>query len=211
MRPLTFATLAVPAILLAAVGSGCETTVTTLQNPGGGGSSTSSTTITTSGGTNFGACTRSYECELRAPGCCGYCGEPTLDVVEPINESLSQAFYDATCGEENPACPDCAAGYNANLYAYCNQGQCAEADVVTEPWNTCNEASDCTLRVGTACCESCSLGDISNLIAIPFGEAALLDQVCDGEPAPCPPCAPTYPSEAEAICLGGVCQVAWSF
>lgn len=158
----------------------------------------------------FGACEHSYECVLRVPGCCGVCGQPTLADVEPINDAMSADFFEATCDEEEPICPDCAEMANPNLFAFCEAGQCAEADVMTEAWNQCQINEDCVLRVGTDCCESCTLGSYDDLIAVPVGSSGLGERVCDDEPAPCPPCAPTYPAEAAAICDNGACRVAWT-
>ena len=100
------------------------------------------------GGPNFGACNLHGDCILQSPGCCSPCQTLTLDLVEPINRNQSSAFRDATCDSPDAPCPACEPIPNGNLFAYCEAGQCQEADVETADWNTCNDNSDCRLRAG---------------------------------------------------------------
>lgn len=202
---LLFVLLSVSAAAIA-----CSTEVTTFPADDGGGagsSSNGSSSSSASGGPDFGACTANTQCILQAPGCCEPCVEPTLETVEPINQSQSQAFREATCESLDAPCPACASQPNPNLFAYCSAGQCEEADVETERWNECERNSDCRLRVGTGCCEPCHEASVYELVAVPVeGQGALLDKVCDGDVA-CFECAPTYPTEAEAVCDQGACKV----
>ncbi len=115
------------------------------------------------------------------------------------------AFRDATCSTPNEPCPACATLDNPNLFAYCDAGQCQEADVELEPWNQCEENDDCVLRAGLDCCEACT-AEYDTTVAVPRSHNQLLDKVCDGDVG-CPECAPTYPAGAEAECDQGVCRV----
>jgi hypothetical protein len=174
-----------------------------------GGSGASGGSGATGGGADFGACSLPGQCLLVEPGCCGGCGEISLPQVEPINAEHAQDYYDATCGEENPACPDCAGFRDPGMFAWCDAGHCAEADIDTHPLGQCSSASDCVLRAGVDCCETCGLVSIEQLVAInATAQPGLGELVCPADGGACPPCVPEYPANVVAHCDAGRCVVA---
>ncbi len=190
-------------------GAGGSTSEPSSSGMGGAGAGGSTGNNTSSGTQHFGACNENAACVLAEPGCCAGCGAQTLDDMEPINRANEQAFFDATCAEDIPACPECVPAVNPELFAHCETGQCLGVDVATAAWNQCTADADCTLRVGTDCCESCSDADPTNLIAVPLTGGDIEALVCDFDGG-CPPCAPQYPKEATAMCMLGSCRVAWA-
>ena len=89
--------------------------------------------------------------------------------------------------------------------AVCRAWQCVPIDVRDEGVSDCQDPSDCHLRAGVGCCESCA-GTESELVAV-SDTMLLSDLVCSDNASPCLPCAPTYPPEYTATCDGGRCQL----
>jgi hypothetical protein len=177
--------------------------------PGSGNATNGSAGPATSGAggnASFGKCTGPGQCILAEPGCCGSCGRIGLDDVEPIHQDQQKAFYAATCDDPTGPCPGCASLPNPDLFAFCDAGQCAEADITKHAANVCKTSQDCRLRIGLACCEAC-VGSREQVVAIPVAfEKELLALVCGGDVG-CPACAPQYPPYAVAACEGGRCVV----
>ncbi len=206
------------ALLTAALIAACggSSVVDNSFDDGTGGSTTSSSSSSTSssssssstGGPNFGSCSEPGVCVLHAPGCCGVCGKPTLGQLDAINQSATQAHYDATCDDPAGPCPGCASQPNPDLFAYCDldKKQCVGADFATHPLNTCKQPSDCTLRYGLSCCECGSEG--LGLTAVPVDYSPVAELVCAGDVG-CLECQPTYPQDVMADCVGGKCVVAY--
>ncbi len=71
----------------------------------------------------------------------------------------------------------------------------------TTPVTACDEPSDCSLRHGARCCESC--GDTADDVIAIGDEAALSELVCPAEPSACPPCVPTDPEDYAPDCARG--------
>lgn len=209
------------AAVIAACGSSVSDSSSGAGGAGGTGTGTGATGTgatgtgsgtTGGGGQDFGACDAMTQCVLAEPGCCGGCGQLTLDGVTPIAAAQAQAYFDATCPDpENTPCPGCASFSNGNLYAYCEAGQCQEGDVSKDELGACSVPSDCVLRWGSGCCEGCGgtfepgLG--GDLIAISASKLPeLAAKVCVGDVG-CPECAPQYPPNTFADCLDGRCVI----
>ena len=81
-------------------------------------------------------------------------------------------------------------------------GECVGCDDGT----SCTVDSDCTIRVPD-CCECGADTSVSNLIALASSSvSAYTAAICDPAQA-CDGCVPTYPGEAEAVCVSGACRV----
>ena len=156
------------------------------------------------GGGAFASCDGPGQCTLAVPGCCGVCGAPTIEDVEPIHSTNAQAFFDATCTEEDPTCPGCATFDNPNLFATCEAGTCTKHNLPSDDFSLCEQAGDCTLRLGTGCCD-CNDGTEWVAIAVSATDD-LAAAVCDPLEA-CPDCAPMPPDTIAADCQNGHCVV----
>jgi hypothetical protein len=137
---------------------------------------------------------------LATDNCC-LCGTPEIGDYQAINQSH---LTECTC--TGPAC-GCATAENPHLAASCENGQCVGWDVRnTAKYSACTGDTECKLRDGLGCCESCQ-GSEWGLVAIRSdAESALLQAVCAPN-TPCDACVPTYPPNAQAKCVGGFCQV----
>lgn len=173
--------------------------------PTGSSGSGTTTTSTTSGG----SCNDGESCVLTHFGCCDVCGAPELDDVAAVPSDELEAFHQAQCPVPD-ACPDCISCPNGHLFAECSGQSCTARDVRALGYTACNDSSDCFLRAGSSCCETCSEVDpyCGELIAISIGGAGeLVDRVCEPNGGACPPCVPVHPDGVVAECIGGQCQV----
>lgn len=188
------------------VASGCGSTVVEPGAGGGGSGATTTgttTTTTTTGTGGFSSCDGPGQCVLVEQGCCSSCGTQSLDTLVAVNAAQASAFHQSVCPEEVP-CPACASQQNPNLFAYCDSGTCRAADVRTHEVSACSSNGDCSLRIGTSCCEPCS-GPGFELTSV---SGSLETLVCSPSTA-CDDCAPQYPFDAAAVCSNGHCGVAF--
>jgi len=162
-----------------------------------------------SGGTGLGgsaswtACDQPGTCLLAPTNCCGYCGPAPLSGYLAVNEKHYQDVQNQLCADPM-ACPDCISYEEPNYLALCRVDQCAAVDLRTDILSACADDTDCRLRWGTSCCESCGG---SSLVA--YNQKANLEsEVCQPFGGACPPCMPPpYPSTASAVCEAGHCKV----
>jgi hypothetical protein len=146
---------------------------------------------------------------LFATNCCGgYCGEHPLSGWIPIHQSWLGAVEGQYCADP-VACPGCASFPQENYLAVCRDQKCQAIDLRQDELSECASDTECQLRYGSSCCESCA-GFPEELIAVstkhPLGAV-----VCDPLAGACPPCVPPdYPPGALAQCVSGHCQVVWS-
>jgi hypothetical protein len=154
-------------------------------------------------------CTESQECVLRSPGCCGACEPTEISDFVAIN-SKHDRDYDTlkgcggvACG----ACPEPTPGETTSSYFVptCDAGRCRVLDLRTTEITACDSVADCSLRIGSNCCEGCSSTGL-DLIAL-GDEAALSELVCPSEPVACPPCEPIDPGGFAASCEENRCVV----
>jgi hypothetical protein len=190
----------------AGAGAGATTSSTGTTGSSSATSSTSTGTTGAGGATPVcsspqgKACTQPSDCAFAETNCC-ICGRPELSDLAAVNVS-----YATLCGCDGPVC-DCASSPNPNLALSCDAGQCAGWDVRKEDaLSACTKDSDCRLRAGLSCCETCD-GAAWNLVAVrKDAEGALAARVCSGDQG-CPACVPQYPSDVFVQCIYGQCQV----
>ncbi|HMJ10721.1 MAG TPA: BPTI/Kunitz domain-containing protein [Polyangiaceae bacterium] len=161
------------------------------------------------GGTpDLDRCRQPYECTVAARGCCGDCGDGTAESFVGLNRANLSAYVKAR-GCTGVACGPCppievTARTTPYFAATCEAGSCQVVDTRRTSVTECTTDSDCTLRMGMNCCESCG-GD--NLAAV--NKRADLNALLCGEGfGACPPCVPVYPEGFGAICNSGRCAVA---
>ena len=157
---------------------------------------------------SLGNCAEPGECALVTRTCCGVCGAPAVTDMASVRWDETEAHRNSVCGGGPVPCPACAAMLNPNLGALCRASHCAAVDVRTDSVSNCTQDADCMLRYGLSCCEMCS-GTESMLTA--FRKDALRDlTTCAPNEGACPPCVPTYPSNARARCNAQTrhCEVA---
>jgi hypothetical protein len=88
-----------------------------------------------------------------------------------------------------------------NLLGVCRATKCSAIDLRADVMSACQADSDCVLRMGTGCCESCSGADPSTIVAVSqSGYAELKSNACRPDDGPCSKCAVQYPPGYEAKC-----------
>ncbi len=152
-------------------------------------------------------CEDNADCVLRAKGCCGACEPSKVADFIAINVE-SDAAYDAIRGCNGIACgpcpePDPATSVRGYFVATCQANRCIAVDLRTTDVTECEAPSDCSLRIGSSCCEGCGGGDV---IAV-SNRAALSKLVCSEERTPCPECVPVEPGGVVADCQANRCVV----
>jgi len=149
------------------------------------------------------SCSGPGQCVLATSNCC-LCGTPEITDFVAMNQASS-----AQCNCDGPMC-GCASMNNPNLAASCESGQCIPWDVrQRDDYSGCTQDSECRLRAGLGCCESCSASQY-DLVAIRVGTEATLTQAMCAPNTACAECAPQYPSNASAACIYGHCQVVFA-
>jgi hypothetical protein len=192
---------------------------------GSGGSGSTSTVAASTGGNGAGGCGPGFtgqsewtscdgpaQCTLRSATCCAGCGDEPIASMIAFRTDAYEAVTDAVCAREcksNDMCPPigCPSFIGHNV-AVCRSGSCKGVDVREDELSACTTSSDCTLRWGVHCCESCTAGpDSDGLVAVRVSPS-LSEALCNPE-TPCPPCAPPpYPDGASAVCnAAGHCEV----
>jgi hypothetical protein len=153
------------------------------------------------------ACEDNGDCFLRAKGCCGACDPSQLSDFVALNVEYNDV-YAATLNCEVVDCAPCLEpepGTSNQPYfvATCQANRCIAVDLRTTDVTECNQPSDCSLRFGSGCCESCG----GEIIAL-SDQATLSDLVCPKEIPPCLACEPGDPAGLTADCQSGRCLVA---
>ena len=140
-------------------------------------------------------------CQLMEPGCCGGCGELTLDDLEPVGLGNRDVIFDATCMDDDPICPGCASMPIApNFIALCEDNVCNEYDVETSRHTECETASDCMV-IWSDCC---GCGPDSLAIAVEY-RGEYTNAVCDPR-ADCLAC-PAVDPEGTPACVDNRCVI----
>lgn len=159
----------------------------------------------------YDSCGASSECTLVGRECCAPCGEPTAADFAGINETYSDQYYlNEACPEARDGevlCPDCPAGFNPHLAAYCDvtgfRPACAVLDLEEDRFRTCSDDRECKLATATCC----PCGDISEIDTVAVREDLDLESLlCDGGGCDCEP---VFPDGVSPICLAGQCTVAY--
>jgi hypothetical protein len=183
-----------------------SSTGTGATGPGSG--TTTSGSASTGAGTDpaFAACSTQGSCVLAANTCCGVCGMPTLDDVDPVNTAELDAHRAAVCPDPTGPCPACASEPNPNLFAYCDlgAGSCAEGDLSRSPFAECSGPDDCTLRLSLECCECGASGE---WVAVAAAKQQELEGLLCAPDVACAKCEPVPPADVTAACVQGYCAV----
>jgi hypothetical protein len=140
------------------------------------------------------ACDVASDCMLAIPGCCGGCEPVDPATYVPVHHLRSDVIEgcDATCG----ACADVTELETTGQYYVpaCVNQACAVRDLREMEATECARGDECTLRLGSRCCPSCSQ---MGLIAVSSFD--WLDEICPDDVA-CPDCASVPPEEFDAFC-----------
>jgi hypothetical protein len=157
------------------------------------------------GGTpNFDACSDTSQCVLASPVCCGGC-EPVNDrSFVALNSRFSNSYLPQCALTSCAACPPLPPGVmSASRYFVptCESGECTVVDIRQTSVTLCQSTSDCVLRSGSHCCETCGGPGV---IAV-NRSANFSALVCGSLLLPCAACTP--PAGYSALCSGGRCTV----
>jgi hypothetical protein len=140
------------------------------------------------------ACDVAADCMLAIPGCCGGCEPVDPAIYVPVHQLRGDVIEgcDATCGP----CADVTELETTGQYYVpaCVNQACAVRDLREMEATECSRGDECTLRLGSRCCPSCST---QGLIAVSSFD--WLDEVCPDDVA-CPDCASVPREEYEAFC-----------
>jgi hypothetical protein len=154
------------------------------------------------GGSEWGACQRDSDCQIRAPGCCGQCEPLGAEQLYAINSQHAAEEYEAMCPESPPcvACPEPGELEATGKYFVprCTAGQCSVVDIRTSAATECATPRDCMLREGSDCCQGCQ----SSFIA-----ANRNANFCPDGPKPCPLCVSLPPEGLGTDCVAGRCTL----
>jgi len=139
------------------------------------------------------ACEDTSECVIDM-GCCGICGEPSLENLRAVHHAYSSA--------NSPECQlvDCAFCEPEGLEQFgarCRAGQCEVYDVRQSELSECTSDDDCRLRLGLGCCERCSG---SGWVAVSTSPEELARALCGEDLVACAACAPIQPEDLGAVC-----------
>lgn len=164
------------------------------------------------GSPDYDACEAASDCAIGAVGCCGTCDGPGLTTRDFIayNHRYQEAVYEQ-CQYIDIACAPCylPPPEEQTLKYFvpaCVNEQCVVRDLRSFA-TACTDSSDCKLRSGSGCCESC---DGDDWIAV-RNDGSFEQLVCGDAPIACPACAPVPSKEAKAVCgQDGRCAVSYS-
>jgi hypothetical protein len=148
---------------------------------------------------DFTRCESPPECVLVNRECC--CAPATRDSLLAVNGRHGLDLCALTlCAECVPAeDPD-----EALFGATCADGHCRVFDARELPITACTAASDCTLRRGVECCESCASG-VNNVVSLNLANG-FSELVCGDGPVGCDDCeVPPIPPYLVPFCQDGRC------
>lgn len=172
--------------------------------------------VCSGGSPNFDACNKPTDCLVTGAGCCGVCDGPSLtkhDLLAYNRQYAGPLLCGVVLdtlpppGSSDPiACEPCPSIGGGNLRYFvpdCVQNQCVVLDLRESSLTSCKTSSDCMLRYGTGCCQSCDPGDLISLRS----DANLEQRVCANGVQPCAACLPQS-NGAQANCNpNGHCEV----
>jgi hypothetical protein len=163
---------------------------------------------TTPGYPDMARCTTGDECTLTVPECCGSCAPAERHGFVAVNRGSLPEYRASVCDPIDTPCISCPPPIEPRtdqwFGATCDVGHCAVFDARETIVTMCVVASDCNLRQGLACCQSCQ--GISDYPVAISEEAILSRMVCAPETA-CDACQPAFPPGAVADCVDGRCVV----
>lgn len=161
-------------------------------------------------------CEQPTDCQIGGYGCCSACENregAVLQATDLITYTGSPSFqYDGCLPERDCTCDEPTSEQQVRHFFVptCDAGKCGIADVRTADVTACETADDCTLRIGTTCCEGCGDGDaVADRLVAVRGDGSFEDFVCGTGERICDDCAAQYPPGARAECVEGRCAVAY--
>jgi len=157
------------------------------------------------GAPDFDFCSSPSDCELISARCCGSCEPVDERAFLAINRKFEPQYQGRCETVDCGPCPAPGPGQMTSQYfvATCETNQCTVVDIRQTTLTDCKQASDCTLRLGATCCESCGGSGIVSLNR----NADLISLVCGTGPVACPTCAPQIPPGYGSSCTAGRCTV----
>lgn len=156
---------------------------------------------------NNDACTRASDCAVTGAGCCGACDGPNITkhdlIAFNVNSGAGFSCPDIECAP--CAVPEPGYGTLSNFIADCVNQQCTVVDIRETSLTACKADTDCRVRNGNRCCESCGGFD---LIAV-RSDGSFEERVCGSELIGCAACVPNVAPNVTARCEpGGHCGLA---
>ena len=165
---------------------------------------------------DYAACKVPTDCVVTGAGCCGICDSAAVSAHDLIAYNKQYGVGLACGGGPVPVplpgagdagiaapvgCPACQApapgtGTLKYFVPDCVQGECVVEDVRESAVTACKVDSDCRLRSGTSCCESCNSTDV---VAV-RNDGSFEKLVCGDLLPPCVACLPGVPPGAIATC-----------
>jgi hypothetical protein len=168
------------------------------------------------GGEDWFACNGPGQCTLVPTSCCGTSCEPVpLAEFTAVNTGHIGDFKKpcelVDCAPI--ACPAPPPGAPANqpfFTAVCRAGRCEAVDIRETELTACSDSTECYLRRGAECCESCGAGLSYGVVAF-SKRADLRGELCSPMSG-CDACAPApFPTDLISTCnSNGHCDVAYT-
>lgn len=152
------------------------------------------------------SCEEAAECVLAGAGCCGPCDGPGLTSHDLIAYNRKDAKQVQLCGDI--ACGPCPEPQGEGSYKYfiadCVNGRCVVEDLRNSPLTSCEHDTDCDLRHGKDCCESCGSA-VDDTISV-RSDGSFEEVICSRTPTPCLACSPPR-FDRVPVCLDGHCAI----
>jgi len=159
---------------------------------------------------NYASCRQTSDCVVATSSCCGVCDSSSFSEHDVIafNQKYQDRFECAiplklpTPGGDQ-GCPACAAvpdGKQKYFLPYCDGDLCAVMNLQTSDLTACVSDSDCRLRRGSDCCESCSTSELLSVRS----DGSFESYACSGGPVACEACVPQA-TDAIPFCANGHC------
>ena len=153
----------------------------------------------------FGECRTPTDCVLLPESCCGSCGQPSRTDIDSVPRSGADAQRAMACADPVP-CPACEGQPDPTLLPDCSMSSCTVLDLnppVGPPpgLSACEEDTDCIIRAAS-CCECGATITEETVVAINLEIRGGYDPFVCEPGTGCPECAPVYPDNLVARCLG---------
>ncbi|MFK8002715.1 MAG: hypothetical protein AB8H86_24230 [Polyangiales bacterium] len=152
-----------------------------------------------------GECVTPTDCVLLPESCCGSCGQPSRTDIDSVPRSGVDAQRAMACADPVP-CPDCEGQPDPTLLPDCSMSSCTVFDLnppagPAPGLSACEDDTDCVIRAAS-CCECGATITEETVVAINLEIRGGYEPfVCEPGIA-CPECAPVYPDNLVARCLG---------
>ncbi|MFT5353739.1 MAG: hypothetical protein ACI9KE_000939 [Polyangiales bacterium] len=153
----------------------------------------------------FGECLVPTDCFLLPESCCGSCGQPSRTDIDSVPLAGVDAQRSMACAEPVP-CPACEGQPDVTLLADCSMASCTVFDL--DPPNgpppglsACEDDTDCIIRAAE-CCECGATITEETVVALNVEIRGGYEPFVCEPGTGCPECAPLYPDNLVARCIG---------